>query len=214
MSATRVVRPVVRSFKWPFLHEAASWVTAGGHAVVWLSARKARLVFSKPPEGDELDLGRWSALDLGRSEFEVAKEGPFLGMAYLRVPHDCYAIVRERILRDSVHPGATREMALDCLLCAACCRDNRVELDAEDVARFVSAGRGDLVRMPYARKDDGTIVLVLRKDKRCKHLAPDNRCAVYAMRPSACSTFPPGSECCLSAREAELGIIDGADRPG
>ncbi|MDP9037054.1 MAG: YkgJ family cysteine cluster protein [Myxococcota bacterium] len=213
MNATRVVRPVVRSFKWPFLQEAASWVLAGGHAVVWLSPRKARLVFSKPPDDDELDLGRWSALDLGRSEFRVAKRGAFVGMAYLRIPHDCYAIVRERVLRDSVHPEATREMTLDCLLCAACCRDNRVELDSDDVARFVEAGRGDLVRMPYARKDDGTIVLVLRKDKRCKHLEDDNRCGVYALRPSACSTFPPGSECCLSSREAELGVVDGAEGP-
>ncbi|MDP9150498.1 MAG: YkgJ family cysteine cluster protein [Myxococcota bacterium] len=213
MSATRVVRPVVRSFKWPFLQEAASWVLAGGHAVVWLSPRKARLVFAKPPDGDDLDLGRWSALDLGRSEFEVAKKGPFVGMAYLRIPHDCYAIVRERVLRDSVHPEAKREMALDCLLCAACCRDNRVELDSDDVARFVDAGRGELARMPYARREDGTIVLVLRKDKRCKHLEEDNRCGVYALRPSACSTFPPGSECCLSSREAELGVVDGAEGP-
>jgi Fe-S-cluster containining protein len=214
MSATRVVRPVVRSFKWPFLQEAASWVLAGGHAVVWLSGRKARLVFSNPREGDDLDLGRWSALDLGRSEFELAKKGPFVGMAYLRVPHDCYAIVRERVLRDSIYAEATREMALDCLLCAACCRDNRVELDTDDVARFVDAGRAELARPPYARKDDGTIVLVLRKDKCCKHLAEDNRCDIYEMRPSACSTFPPGSECCLSSREAELGIVDGADSPG
>jgi Fe-S-cluster containining protein len=210
MSATRVTRPVVRSFHRPYLEDAVSWVRAGGHAVVWLSTRKARLVFAKPREENDGDLGRWSALDLGRSDFSVATRGTFAGMAYLRVPHDCYSIVRERIVRDSVHAGPTREILLDCLACGACCRDNRVELEDEDVTRFRNAGRGELARPPYARRDDGTIVLVLRKDKRCKHLGEQNQCAIYDIRPNACSTFPPGSECCLSAREEETGIIDGA----
>jgi len=210
MPATRITRPVVRSFRLPYVAQAVSWVRAGGHAVVWLSPRKARLVFAKPREGDDGDLGWWSALDLARTEFSVATRGAFAGMAYLRVPHDCYAIVRARVVRDSVHAGPTRDLSLDCLACGACCKDNRVELDSEDVARFERAGRGDLLRPPYARRDDGTIVLVLRRDKSCKHLGQDNRCAVYELRPSACSSFPPGSECCLSSREEELGIVDGA----
>jgi hypothetical protein len=213
MSATLVTRPVVRSFRPPHFAEAATWVHGGGHALVWLSPRKARLIFSKPREGEELDLGRWSALDLGISEHVVATHGTFAGLAYVRVPHDCYSIVRERVLRDSVHPDPTRAIELDCLACAACCKENCVELDDADVARFESAGRGDLARPPYARRDNGTIVLVLRRDRRCKHLADDNRCDIYAIRPDACSTFPPGSECCLSAREEELGMVDGASSP-
>jgi hypothetical protein len=209
MSATLVTRPVVRSFYQPYIGEAASWVRAGGHAVVWLSMRKARLVFTKPREGDQGDLGRWSALDLGRTEFCVASRGAFAGMAYLRVPHDCYSIVRERIVRDSVHPGPTRELVLDCLACGACCKDNRVELDEEDVTRFEHAGRGELARPPYARRENGIVVLRLNKDKRCHHLGEQNQCAIYGIRPNACSTFPPGSECCLSAREEETGIVDG-----
>jgi Fe-S-cluster containining protein len=210
MTATLVNRPVVRSFRWPFLEEAASWVRAGGHAVVWVAPRKARLVFRRPEPGDDHDLGYWSALDLGRTEFSTAKRGPFAGMGFVRVPHDCYTIVRDRVVRDSVHEGPTRTIELDCLACGACCKDNRVEIDDDDVARFEQAGRGDLARPPYARRDDGALVLVLYRDKRCKHLADDNRCAIYPIRPSACSTFPVGSECCLSSREEELDIIDGA----
>jgi Fe-S-cluster containining protein len=206
----KVSRPVVRSFKRPHLGAAAAWVRAGGHAVVWLAPRKARLVFARPLEGDEHDLGWWSVLDMGRSEYRVARRGPFAGMAYIRVPHDCYALVRERVVRDSVHPGATRTIELDCLSCGACCRANRVELEPKDVERFERAGRGELARPPYARRDDGALVLVLRRDKRCKHLGDDNRCAIYEIRPDACSTFPVGSECCLSSREQELGIVDGA----
>jgi Fe-S-cluster containining protein len=206
----RLLRPVVRSFKRPHLPRAAAWVRAGGHAIAWLAPRQARLVFPRPKKGDELDLGWWSVLDLGRSDYDVARSGPFAGMAFLRVPHDCYSIVRDRIVRDSIHEGPIREIDLDCLECGACCRDNRVELEDQDIERFDEAGRGELYRPPYAKRDDGKIVLVLRRDKRCKHLADDNRCGVYPIRPDACRTFPAGSECCLSSREAELGIVDGA----
>jgi len=206
----RVVRPVVRSFRSPYFAEAASWVRSGGHAVVWIAPRKARLVFRKPREGDDRDLGYWSALDIGQLDYSVFRSGAFKGMAYVRVPHDCYGIVRERIVRDSIHPRPSRTMELDCLECGACCRDNRVELEDEDIARFEKAGRGELARPPYARRDDGTIVLVLRRDKRCKHLGGDNKCDIYTLRPESCSSFPVGSECCLSSREEEMGIVDGA----
>ena len=166
--------------------------------------------FRRPKDGDESDLGWWSALDLGRSDYLIARSGPFAGLGLIAIPHDCYTIVRDRAVRDSIHAGPTREMELDCLECGACCRDNRVELEDQDIERFEGAGRGELARAPYARLDDGKVVLVLRRDKRCKHLAGDNRCGIYPIRPDACSTFPAGSECCLSSREEELGIIDGA----
>jgi Fe-S-cluster containining protein len=206
----RVTRPVVRSFRWPYLEEAAAWVRAGGHAIVWLAPRKARLVFARPRKGDDGDLGRWSALDMGRTDWLVAVRGPFTGMAYVKVPHDCYAIVRDRVVRDSIYPDATRTIDLDCLECGACCKDNRVELDDDDVARFERAGRAELARPPYAKREDGSVILVLRPDKRCKHLAGDNKCGIYDIRPEACSSFPVGSECCLSSREEEMGIVDGA----
>jgi Fe-S-cluster containining protein len=206
----RVVRPVVRNYTLPHIDRAAEWVRAGGHALVWIAPRKARLVFARPRKGDELDLGWWSVLDLGRWKYRVAKRGPFEGMAFVAVPHDCYSIVRERALRDSIHPEATRTLELDCLACGACCKANAVELEEQDIERLEKGGRGELSRPPYARRRDGRLVLTLRKDRCCRHLGPDNRCAIYPIRPDACSTFPPGSECCLSSREEELGIIDGA----
>jgi uncharacterized protein len=214
VSSMRVSRPVVRSFSWPHFEHASAWVRAGGHSVVWVAPRKARLVFACPRPGDDFDLGWWAVLDLGRTEYSVAKRGPFLGMAFVRVPHDCYFIVRERVTRDSVHPGPLREIDLDCLTCAACCRENDVELDDADIARFRHAGREELASPPYARRKDGRLMLVLRRDKRCKHLLDDNRCGIYAFRPDACRTFPVGSECCLSSREEVLDIVDGARPDG
>jgi uncharacterized protein len=209
MDAMRVTRPVVRSYTWRHREQAAAWVRRGGHAVVWRESRRARLIFSRPRRGDDFDLGWWSVLDLGRSEYRVARSGPFAGMGYLRVPHDCYSIVRSRVVRDSIHAEPTRDLDLDCLECAACCRDNRVELNEGDVERFAGAGRGELARPPYARRQDGRLILVLQSDRRCKHLGTDNKCGIYPIRPDACSTFPAGSECCLSSREEEMGIVDG-----
>ncbi len=205
-----VVRPIVRSFIHRFVEEAARHVRAGGHAVVWSRPRRALLVVPRPKPEDPMDLGRWSFFDLGKARWGVAKTGPLDGFATLRVPRDCLDIVRRRAERDSVFPGSVRPMRLDCLSCASCCKDNEVILEKRDVVRFERAGKGLLAKTPWARRRDGKIVLVLTRDKRCRHLARDNKCRVYEHRPDACSQFPKGSECCLFAREEELGIVDGA----
>ena len=206
-----VDRPVVRSFRDPFFPQAVAWVRAGGHAVVKLTPHKVRLVFPRPCKGDDHDLGWWSVLDMGLLSFKVAKPGTiFGGLAYVAVPHDCYAIVHDRVVRDSVHPGPTRSIDLDCLACGSCCRDNRVEIEEVDVERFEKGGRPELARPTYTRRDDGALVLVLARNKDCKHLAADNKCDIYTLRPDSCSHFPVGCECCLSAREEEMGIVDGA----
>jgi Fe-S-cluster containining protein len=210
MSGQKVVRPVVRSFTAKHEREAGAHVRAGGHAVVWDSPGRARLVVPLPKKGDVEDLGYWSLLDLGRSRYRVVKSGALRGLAWMRVPSDCNEIVRRRAERDSVLEGPTHALILDCLACGACCRDNRVVLDDDDVARFRRAGRADLTKPPYARRaSDGRLVLTLRKDKACRHLGRDNRCGIYELRPEACSSFPMGSECCLYSREEELGITDG-----
>jgi hypothetical protein len=206
----RYVRPVVRQFSPRHEREAAAHVRAGGHAIVWDSPESARLVVARPRRGDDMDLGVWSMLDIERLRYAIARRGPLAGLAFTRVPQDCLDIVRTRAQRDSIHPGATRTMHLDCSACAACCRDNEVVLWPRDVKRLARAGRPELARRPYARRtSDGRIVLTLRRDKRCRHLQKDNRCAIYPIRPEACSQFPPASECCLSSREDELGIVDG-----
>ncbi len=204
-----VARPVVRSFEATYLREAGAHVRGGGHAVVWDSPKRARLVVSRPKRGDKVDLGLWAIYDLDLLRYATIERGALAGLAFVRVPKECLEIVRHRAERDSVYPGPTRTMRLDCLACGACCRDNRVELEQADVRRFERAGRGDLLRRPWARRDDGTIVLVLQRDKRCKHLARGNLCAIYDIRPNACSSFPPGSEGCLFSREDELGIVEG-----
>ena len=195
--------------------EIAAHVRGGGHAVVWertASGRKrAHLVFPPPKEDDDQDFAVWSLLDMGKSgRWTTIERGPLKGFGTSVVPNDCHEIVRHRAERDSVHEGTQREVDFDCLACGACCKDNDVVLHDVDVERFRKGGRADLARPPYAKKKDGKLVLTLLASKNCRHLESDNKCAIYALRPDACSTFPVASECCLFAREEELGIVDGA----
>ncbi len=210
MAATTVVRPIVRSFAERFAALAARHVRAGGHAVVWSPNERARLVFRRPAPGDVNDLGLWSVLDLGKQRWGSPKTGPFRGLATLKIPDDTSDIVRRRAERDSVFPGPTRTMTLDCLACGACCKNNEVVLLAKDRARLRRAGLAEVLRAPLARREGGRVMLTLRANGRCHHLHRDNTCGIYAARPGACRDFPVGSECCLFSREDELGVTDGA----
>jgi hypothetical protein len=209
MASVRFVRPVVRSFTHRFAREAAAHVKAGGHALVWQSPKRALLVFRDPDPKDEGDLGLWSLLDMQMNKWEVDHTGVYKGLATVRIPRDCLDLVRERATRDSIHPGATRTMRLDCETCAACCRKNRVELEREDIQRFKAAGRADLLAAPFTRKDGRKLVLRLLKSGDCRHLQPNLRCGIYPIRPEACRSFPPASEGCLFSREEMHGISDG-----
>jgi Fe-S-cluster containining protein len=210
VSPRSIVRPVVRSFSSRETLAAAAHVRAGGHAVIWEGRSRARLLLPVPKEHDPMDLAFFSILDLGKSRFEIARRGVTKGLATLRVPHDCHDIVRRRAERDRIHPGSMRTLELDCGVCAACCRANRVVLEDEDVQRFAQAKRGYLAKMPYARRSDGKLVLRLTKGGACVHLERDKRCGIYEIRPEMCRVFPLGSECCLSARAEELNQHDGA----
>ena len=215
MSASLVVRPVVRSFDQRWAKEAALHVRAGGHALVWNGDKRVSLVLPPPSRRKaekEKDLGYWSLLDLGVDSFKRARAGTFRGLVVHRVEKDAVEIVRRRALRDSVHPRATRKIRLDCESCASCCRDNNVILEPVDFARFKNAGREDLGRPPYTRRDGERVVLRLLKSRDCRHLGADKRCGIYPLRPESCRSFPAGSESCLYSREVELGLVDGAAR--
>ncbi len=211
MPSVRVVRPVVRSFQLPFEKEAAAHVKAGGHALVWAGKSQVRLVFQVPKGDPEADLGYWSLLDLGQHKWDKETRGALRGLAVAKIARDSVDLVRARAERDSVHPRSTRVMRLDCEECAACCRDNKVILEPEDITRFEEAGRGDLAKAPYTRKEGKKVVLRLLRSRDCRHLQADRRCGIYALRPDACRVFPAGSESCLFSRDSELGVVDGVE---
>jgi len=207
---TATYRPIVRSFKRKFVKEAAAHVRAGGHAIVWENDARALLLFQTPEEGNDDDYGAWAVYDMGKYKWHTHVRGTFKGLATTLIPRDCLWIAKRRTERDSIHPGTTRKMDLDCTDCAACCRDNEVILQPEDIKRFKDAGRGELAKSPFAKRDgDGKLVLTLLPNKRCHHLKRDNKCGIYSIRPHSCSEFPMGSECCMFARQDVLGLSDG-----
>ncbi len=211
MPTARIDRPVVRSFIAKYEKNAAAWAKRGGHAIVWYSDKSARLVVRAPKESHVGDLGYWAMLDLGKSSWRVAMDGALLGLGFITVPADCMDIVRGWCTRDSIHEGPTRALELDCLECGACCRSNEVILSRVDIKRFRDGGRPELAKLPSARRrKDGKLVLRLLSGGDCRNLGRDNKCAIYTLRPASCSDFPMGSECCLFAREEELGLLDGA----
>ena len=160
MPVRRIVRPVVRSFVPRFRANAASWVRAGGHAIVWVTSRQARLVVERPQQATSPTpaFGPLSTSG-GRSSsrwLEVRSAGsPPFGSRMTATPSATSGSA------DRLRQGPTT-LGLDCLSCAACCKANRVVLDDADIARFDGAGCGHLARPPYARRDDGATVLVLR----------------------------------------------------
>ena len=205
-----VHRPIVRSFKAKFAKEAAAHARAGGHAVYWENEKRAHLLFPKPKEGDEADFGLWALYDMGKFRWEEHDSGTFKGLGSTRIPRDCLWIAKRRVERDSIHPGPTRKISWDCQSCAACCRDNEVILQPADIKRLKDGGLGHIAKTPYSKRHkDGRIILTLLGNKRCRHLARDNRCKIYEHRPYSCSEFPMGSECCIFAREDVLKLHDG-----
>ncbi len=185
----------------------------GGHAIVWASKSQAMIVLQDPDQDDPDDLGVWALLDMELKRWSVESRGLLKGLATCNIPRDCLDLVRDRVERDSVHPGTTRVMHLDCEECAACCRKNHVILEKKDITRFQAAGRKDLLRPPFTRRAGNKLVLRLLRAGDCRHLQTDRRCGIYELRPEACRSFPPGSEGCLFSREEEFGV-DGAAARG
>ncbi|WP_437709562.1 YkgJ family cysteine cluster protein [Sorangium sp. So ce448] len=211
MSAYVVSRPIWRRFRPRFLSRAAAHVRAGGHAAIVLPDERVDLLLSIGEDGKLTELGLWSLLSIEQQRFRRVGEGPAKGLATARVKRQYEGSVLDWCERDSTHPGAIREVALDCLSCGACCHDANVLLDEVDLARFRGAGRGDLTGRAYVRRArDGKITLRFAASGRCQHLCEDLRCAIYEIRPDNCRAFVVGSEACLSAREETLGIRDGA----
>ncbi len=85
--------------------------------------------------------------------------------------------------------------SLDCRACGACCREGYhvAPVEADEALR---AARPDLLDR------DGDDAWLPRPDGRCVALSPTPpwTCAVYALRPRACSELEPGAEACLVAR--------------
>lgn len=212
--AEKILRPVWRSFKERFLSNAAAWVRSGGCAVVWRPAKGPDAAWLLLPLDDEggadamPEPAYWAMLAVYLEKYKRIARGPAKGLATVRVARDYEHEVEHWCERDSKYEASTREIELDCMTCAACCINNRVVLDKEDLDRLAGSDRPELIKKPYVRTEKGVKLLALDKGTgACVHLK-GQLCGIYERRPDNCRWFPAGTEPCLIARRDEFGWVD------
>ena len=131
---------------------------------------------------------------------QTADANPETGLPVIPAP-----VCRRKPRLDELRPDETL-----CEHCTAkCCRYFALPIDKPTEWQDFDYIRWYLLHEQAAVFIEGDCWYLLVQN-RCKHLGDDNRCGIYPIRPDACSTFPAGSECCLSSREEEMGIVDGA----
>jgi len=90
---------------------------------------------------------------------------------------------------------------IDCLTCAACCKNYSPRFKTPDVkriSRHLQMKEGDFIETYLRVDEDGDFVV---KQSPCPFLGSDNFCSVYDVRPSDCSRFPYTDEDVIIKRQ-------------
>jgi uncharacterized protein len=206
----------VRCLVWrPFgrndLEAAARYARRGGGALVVGERGGAKAVLIKPDANGEPGLlVAWALKDLHAERFRrVGGRGPTAGLALAPIPAARRWVAAAWLARDRAHEdeGPTRTLDIDCMTCAACCHDNAVLLEPQDLLRWQRARRDDLADERYVERRGRRKFLRLAEDGACQHLR-DKLCGIYPVRPFNCRAFPAGTEPCLFARFDRFGTVD------
>ena len=89
---------------------------------------------------------------------------------------------------------------IDCLQCAACCKNYSPRFKTPDIkriSRHLQLKEGAFIDAYLRIDEEGDYVL---KSLPCPFLGSDNRCTIYEVRPSDCSRFPYTDEDVLLKR--------------
>ncbi len=92
----------------------------------------------------------------------------------------------------SLHKKAFEK--IDCLQCAACCKNYSPRFKTPDVKRIskhLGLKEGVFIETYLNVDEDGDFVV---KSTPCAFLGADNDCAIYDVRPSDCARFPYTNE--------------------
>lgn len=79
---------------------------------------------------------------------------------------------------------------IDCLQCAACCKNYSPRFKTPDVKRIskhLGLRESEFIETYLRVDEEGDFVV---KSTPCPFLGNDNRCTIYAVRPSDCARFP------------------------
>jgi uncharacterized protein len=91
---------------------------------------------------------------------------------------------------------------IDCLKCAACCRNYSPRFKTPDIkriSRHLKMKEGDFIETYLRLDEEGDYVV---KSTPCSFLGADNFCSIYEVRPSDCIRFPYTDEDVLLKRPA------------
>ncbi len=90
---------------------------------------------------------------------------------------------------------------IDCLQCAACCKNYSPRFKTPDVKRISKhmGMRESAFIETYLRVDEEGDFVV--KKSPCPFLGPDNACSIYEVRPSDCARFPYTDEDVIIKRQ-------------
>lgn len=91
---------------------------------------------------------------------------------------------------------------IDCLQCAACCKNYSPRFKTPDVkriAKHLKQRESDFIEKYLRVDEDGDFVV---QATPCPFLGAGNRCSIYEVRPSDCARFPYTDEDVLVKRPA------------
>src|SRR5215213_8907807 len=90
---------------------------------------------------------------------------------------------------------------IDCLQCAACCKNYSPRFKTPDIKRIskhLGMKESDLIETYLKVDEEGDFVV---KSTPCPFLGTDNFCSIYEVRPSDCARFPYTDEDVLIKRQ-------------
>lgn len=89
---------------------------------------------------------------------------------------------------------------INCLECAACCKNYSPRFKTPDlkrIAKHLKMKEGDFIEKYLELDNEGDYVV---RSKPCPFLGSDNYCSIYEVRPSDCARFPYTDEDVLFKR--------------
>ncbi len=101
---------------------------------------------------------------------------------------------KNKILKQLPHLHEEAFSVIDCLNCAACCKNYSPRFKTPDIKRISKhlKMKESLFIDTYLRLDEEGDYVV--KQTPCPFLGTDNRCSIYDVRPSDCERFPYTNE--------------------
>lgn len=86
-------------------------------------------------------------------------------------------------------PAPSTREAVPCLSCALCCTYIAVAIDAPNSVRAATEILWHLYHDHVSVYRDSDDEWMVQFETRCRHLLPDNKCAIYETRPPICRTY-------------------------